>query len=279
MNILPALLRAPLYPALALCLLASCKKQRDPSAAETPSPRSFYEWVEESWEHPDCRTETDEACVTLSFRYPRFHAESAFADSLQRWVEKQIYYPEPDAPRTTGEELAREWFEDYDYYAREIEGYSIAWRLERRIEVVYSTANLISLHLYEYSFSGGAHPSEIELFRSFALPEGRIINLRDLTYDNFYLNRLEQLAEEQYRYTYELLEGDPLADSGSNFLEGDFRLPENFAFTRYGLLFHFNPWEVAPYVTGPITIELSYEDLETILRPRWLYPERQMTLL
>ena len=41
----------------------------------------------------------------------------------------------------------------------------------------------------------------------------------------------------------------------------------NFAITRDGLIYYFNPYEIAPYVAGIIQVRVPYEELRLILRP------------
>ncbi len=119
---------------------------------------------------------------------------------------------------------------------------------------------------------------QIDIFRSFEKPGGSILTLNDLTYDDAQLEQLKIMAEEQFRFSYELLEDENLEDAGFHFLDGEFYLTENFAFTDFGLLFYYNVYEVAPYATGPIAVELPYDDLENILRTKWLKQQDQLTL-
>lgn len=41
----------------------------------------------------------------------------------------------------------------------------------------------------------------------------------------------------------------------------------NFAITRDGLIYYFNPYEIAPYAAGVIQVRIPYEELRPILRP------------
>lgn len=237
-----------------------------------------FEMAEHIYEHPDCVTDQG-PCVSLHFIYPEFAGDEKLIQSLRRWTQKQIYQPgDSTTPEPNLEELSNEWFNDYNQYSREIQGYNISWSLERRVEVVLDTRNIISLHFNEYSFTGGAHPVQIDIFRSFEKPDGAILTLNDLTYDDAQLEQLKVMAEEQFRFSYELLEDDNLEDAGFHFLDGEFYLTENFAFTDFGLLFYYNVYEVAPYATGPIAVELSYDDLENILRSSWLKQQDQLTM-
>lgn len=265
---------------LCICLLPiSCSREEpDHSAIPSPPPSGdeiSHERITLLYEHPDCRID-EEPCVELRFRFPDFLERGPLADSLEAWISKKI--EGPDGTGITLDEFAREWFADYDQYARHIEGYNLAWKLERRVELIHETSNLVTLHFHEFSYTGGAHPVQVDQFRSFYKPDGTMLTIGDLTAGRREFEILRDLAEEQFRYTYQLLENDDLADAGFHFLDGEFHLTENFAFTRYGLLFYFNAYEVAPYSTGPIAIELPYEDLDYLVRPLWLPGTNQRTL-
>lgn len=256
---------------LSVPLLTACEDEK----AETGEIQ--YTMVEQIYEHPECVT-VQGPCVTIHFIYPDFEGEGALNDSLTKWTEQKMYDPQFESQDMTAEGLADQWFSDFDHFAEEIEDYNLSWTLERRVELVFTTPNLVSLHFNEFSFTGGAHPTQIDIFRSFEIPDGNILTLSDLTHDESQLVLLTSLVEEEFRYSYELLEDENLEDAGYWFLENDFHLTENFAFTNYGLLFYFNVYEVAPYATGPIAVEIRYQDLESILHLKWLSAYEQLSL-
>jgi hypothetical protein len=250
------------------------------SACEQEEPEIIslgYQMFEQIYEHPEC--ETDEGpCVTLIFTYPEFTGEEPLVSNLNGWVSNQLFEEEKGINSENFEQLARQWYSDYEIYSTEIDDYNISWSLERRVELVHDNPDLISLHFHEFSFTGGAHPIQTDIFRSFQKPEGRIITLDDLTYDQSQFQLLTSLAEEQFRYTFELLEEENLEDAGFWFVDNDFHLTDNFSFTNFGLLFYYNVYEVAPYATGPIAVEIEYRDLQNILRSIWLHDYEQLSL-
>lgn len=256
---------------MAVHLIAGCEQEK------TETGDIQYSMTEQIFEHPECVT-VQGPCVTLHFIYPEFEGDGVLIDRLREWAEQKIYDPEYGQSEVNAEKLADQWFSDYDYFAEKIEDYNISWTLERRVEIVFSTPNLVSLHFNEFSFTGGAHPTQVDIFRSFEIPGGNILTLSDLTHDESQMGQLTSLVEEQFRYSYELLEDENLEDAGYWFIENEFHLTENFAFTEFGLLFYFNVYEVAPYATGPIAVEIPYLDLESILHSKWLYEYEQLSL-
>ncbi|MGM0506595.1 MAG: DUF3298 domain-containing protein [Bacteroidota bacterium] len=266
------------WPIAALFLLLvttfSCSTNEDSELQTIPESRTpdlIAETFTPRFASPDCTLE-EEACVELFFHYPVYNDLGEWTDSLTRWTETQLVeHPTRQLHREI-EGLAHEWFDDWEQFHEEIDGYRIPWRLERAVEVVYENEELVTLHFSEFSFAGGAHPNQYDFFQSFTKPEGRRILLRDLTPDSTSWERLLDLAEEHFRYTFELLEEQDLDEAGFFFDDGRFHLTENIAFTQYGLLIHFNSYEVAPYTIGPISIELSYDELEHLIKSRWMPP-------
>jgi len=262
---------------LPVLMVAGCTNDELDEPMTRPEPEPPLESITLTFDHPDCQIRK-EPCVHLYFHYPVYSGSTPLSDSLRIWTERQLFYPEPGAIPTIADSLAKEWFRDYDRYAQQIQGYNLSWSLERSIEQIFESETLVTLHFHEFSFSGGAHPQQLDLFRSFIKPQGKQITLADLTYDYRAFEQLVALTEEHFRFSFELLESENLTDAGFHFLDGQFHLTENFAFTEYGLLFYFNAYEVAPYATGPIAIELPYEDLEYLIRSRWLYQRTRLAL-
>jgi len=59
------------------------------------------------------------------------------------------------------------------------------------------------------------------------------------------------------------------AAAGFWFKEG-FELTPNWGFTRDGMLFHYNSYEVAPYSMGPTDALVPWSELSGIVRPAYL---------
>lgn len=261
-------------PALLFTFIAlvSCSHEETSELQPIPENRTpdlVAETFTPRFTSPDC-TLDEEPCVELFFHYPVFHDQGDWTDSLTYWTQEQLVeHPTRQLHREI-EGLAHEWFDDWEQFHDEIDGYRVPWRLERAVEVVYESDELVTLHFNEFSFAGGAHPNQYDHFQSFTKRSGRRVQVADLTPDSTSWNRLLDLAEEHFRYTFELLEEEDLDDAGFFFDDGRFHLTENIAFTQYGLLIHFNSYEVAPYAIGPISIELSYDELDPLIKSRWL---------
>ena len=60
------------------------------------------------------------------------------------------------------------------------------------------------------------------------------------------------------------------SEAGFYFENDVFTMTPNFAITKSGLKFLYNPYEVAPYALGQQEIIIPYRDLEALIKPNGL---------
>lgn len=170
----------------------------------------------------------------------------------------------------TVDEAARDflatWFQDREELPDDAPAAYSRWADERRMEVIHADPQVLSVELTLYAFTGGAHPNTFIKLVSYDLATGEPLRLEDLLAAGAE-PRLDELGERLFRRTREIPEGETLEEAGF-WLEGDrFELTDNFAVTAEGLVFVFNPYEVAPYVFGPTRVTVPWRDLRSLLRP------------
>lgn len=152
--------------------------------------------------------------------------------------------------------------------------------LKRNIELVYSvelnTAPRLTIGLAEYSYTGGAHPNQQQLFFNLDHDLDKLLTLGDVIAPD------KLLAFEQYE------KAQLLADNRSNLYPENAAAydtlietvstptPENqlatygsqtnFYLTPTSLITYYNAYDIAPYAAGPITVELPLENLREFLK-------------
>ena len=91
-----------------------------------------------------------------------------------------------------------------------------------------------------------AHGNSSTKFLNFCLTDGKIISLADLLKPG-YEKELQTLIQKK------------LSDSGHELLVPlkDVKIPEEFGLTSKGLIFSYDPYQIAPYSEGTIQVELS----------------------
>ena len=83
------------------------------------------------------------------------------------------------------------------------------------------------------------------------------------------LSKLEEEKDQLYLY-------DDYEQAVRQRLEGDENLFEDFYFTTTGLNFFFSPYEIAPYSSGIVTVEIPYNELPGLLFDDYFPAERQI---
>lgn len=107
---------------------------------------------------------------------------------------------------------------------------------------------------------GAAHGNQSVAFINFSMLDGKIIEYQDLFKEN-YIKPLTQLVRKKLKGTnYQLLV--PI---------NSIQLPKEFAITSKGILFSYDPYEIAPYSEGIIYIELETGELIDILSNNGYY--------
>ncbi|TXK47675.1 DUF3298 and DUF4163 domain-containing protein [Pontibacter qinzhouensis] len=220
-----------------------------------------------------CKTEPDN-CATVSINY--FKATGtpdSLRNSWNSYLEDRLtklqldFNPDADISAPTdnaANDLATNFIKNYDAYASESgkSGFPVRpWELQVSSQAIYKAGNILSISLQQYSYTGGAHPNTHTSLQSFTV-SGKQLLLPDMVPDTI---QLMQLAEKALRKKIPDFKDKPLAEAGL-FVDGDrLPLPQNSALTEKGLLLHYNPYEIAPYVFGHIELLLTYKELHELL--------------
>ncbi len=97
---------------------------------------------------------------------------------------------------------------------------------------------------------------------NFNLKDGKPLEWKDLFTD---IEQLKALVEMKFREVRNLPEGSNLNELGF-FWDDPFELPQNFELQAEGILFWYNPYEIASYAEGPTDFTLSHEQLKEIFK-------------
>lgn len=139
----------------------------------------------------------------------------------------------------------------------------VGWEAEINGEVVYEDANIVTVMVNSYSFTGGAHGYASTSFLNFDKRRGGELENRELFDD---MEGFEKLAEAKFRIQEEIPEGKNINATGFMF-EGDtFHLSQNIGYTKEGIQLIYNQYEVASYADGPIVLTLPYEEVNVYLK-------------
>jgi hypothetical protein len=176
-------------------------------------------------------------------------AKQHFADSLSNDFEKDLKdFYDPDN-------------EYQDTYAYE---YNQTGKVSKDApEGIIAYTNRIEM------YTGGAHGGALETYINFNEKTGTII-----TCDELFGNKQEavkKLIKEQIIKDNDCKTEEELVEKRSIFSLGDVYLSNNnFLIEKDGIMFCYNPYDIAPWSEGFIFAKLSYKELEGLITPNFL---------
>jgi hypothetical protein len=127
----------------------------------------------------------------------------------------------------------------------------------------YSGLQVINRHK-EY-YTGGAHGMQEKDYFVLDLNEQEQLRLADLFLEDT-KEILKIHVEDALRVYSELEPGSPL--SSGYYFEDSVDPSEDFYLNPQGIGFHWDPYEIAPYVVGPVEVIIPYGDMGDLFSPR-----------
>ncbi len=146
---------------------------------------------------------------------------------------------------------------------------AIGYEMELEQAVIFNSPKIIAIEAFNYAYTGGAHGNYSTRFYNFEVATGQEIDLKQLLADN-YEPRLKAIAGPIFKKAY-LEEGmTKYSEAGFDFNKDVFTLTDNFAITKEGLKFLYNPYEIAPYALGQQEILIPYSTIKELIRKNGL---------
>lgn len=138
--------------------------------------------------------------------------------------------------------------------------------------------SILSLSGTEAIYLGGIHADLIGQFATYDLLTGNVLSLPDILHEGV-------SADTLYPLVIAALEKDKgennLWDGFENVVkeqfEGGLLNFDAWYLSDSGLCFHYDPYAIAPYVSGPISAEIPYANLLNILRDEYFPTETDYT--
>ena len=139
---------------------------------------------------------------------------------------------------------------------------TIGWEAKIDGKVVYDEADILTLKLDSYIYTGGAHGYGASTFLNFDKQKGI-----ELENDELFKNvvNFQKFAEIKFREKEGIPKDKPINSTGYMFEDEIFKLPETMGFTKDGLQLIYNRYEVASYSDGIIELTLPYDEVDTYL--------------
>lgn len=173
---------------------------------------------------------------------------------------------------TTSESKVKNAYEDlkasYYEYRKSYPDAQGCWEIEIDGDTIFTNRKLVSYGLAQYSYLGGAHPNTFTTFYLFDAQTGQETNPLTFITDS---TQFLTLVEKTFRKVENLTPKSNLENEGYFLENGKFFLPANYTFCDKGILLHYNAYEIAPYVKGPISFTIPYSELKGLIKEELIF--------
>ena len=165
----------------------------------------------------------------------------------------QIGDIEDSSPKSIEESITA-FNQEYKDFITDFPDSSQHWEAQIDGEVIHQSSEIISIATTSYINTGGAHGNLNISLINFNAATGNLISNTNL-FKN--INNLKKMA---FPYFNEAIkEKDILLESNS------FELPANIAYSKEGIIFLYNAYEIASYSTGIIEFTIPYNVINSFL--------------
>lgn len=111
--------------------------------------------------------------------------------------------------------------------------------------IFFAGKNIFVTKQGNYLYDGGAHANQSDIYENFL--NGKKLTLKDILTDTKNPKLLHLIWEE--------------IKSSAYIKKKDLKISENFAFSPFGIVFIYNPYEIAPYSHGIFEVFFSYDEI------------------
>jgi hypothetical protein len=219
-------------------------------------------------EQPDQLAET---AAKISFSYPHIDSvlNKAVKDSINQFIQDMLLADEAgEIAYNSVENRLDDFIKQFRTAEEEMRKELVLvskWQYEVKIDIITNSAKILAIRYFEMSYMGGVHPNTLMLYLNFDMKTGRILALEDILVEN-YQKTLLQAGEKAFKKAMKIAPQTPIHETQYEFKNGNFFLPRNFAITRTGLHFCYNPYDIGPYSLGTLEFEIPFGEILAVLR-------------
>lgn len=148
----------------------------------------------------------------------------------------------------------------------------LPYSLESFISISRKDTNVLSFISTESDWLGGAHPTSFQNGHNYDAQTGERLDIRSVAadYDRLYEKVVTELEKAE--------EDGAFFDEWKETVEDTFKQTKvgyevNYLMTPQGITIIFNPYEIAPYASGPQFIDISYKDDPELLNGKYFPDE------
>ncbi len=204
-------------------------------------------------------------CPKVSVNIPEALGKTKIITTVNTALREEIIYLltfDDNVEATTIDEAIASFKNGFLELRNKFPDETMGWEAKIDGTVVYDKADILTIKLDSYIFTGGAHGYGASTFLNFDKQKGI-----ELENDELFKNvvNFQKFAEIKFREKEGIPKDKPINSTGYMFEDEIFKLPETMGFTENGLQLLYNRYEVASYSDGPVVLTLPYDEVDTYL--------------
>jgi hypothetical protein len=241
---------------IASVLLYSCSKKEE----KVEHPITFVIKTFKLTSEGGCASDSV-PCASFTVNYPEFTGlDTAVAGLIAHKLDSLITEGYTEGSAQTIQQTASEFIRQHADFV-ETDSTTQHWYFSATAGLNMVSDSLLSIVVFRDEYMGGAHPNSRTDFINVNPATGKKITLDDELKEG-YRDALNTVGEKVFRTVRELPDTASLQNNYFEFPNDKFALNNNYGFTKHGILFFFNSYEVAPYATGPTEVLIPYDKIK-----------------
>ena len=231
-----------------------------------------YEMVKYEMQSEGCDSLREDICAKIKIEFPQItnFENKAVKSKINNSIESLFSMDENFTSDSIDFNAEMESFiADYEDFILEFPDSFQSWFIERTGEVKLNKGNIFSIDFMEYSYTGGAHPNTIVVFKNYDLTDGEEINLDEIISPSNQAE-LTKVGEAEFRKLKDLTSEADLGQAGFWFENNEFYLNDNFLITDSSLVFYYNSYEITAYAFGPTELNIPFSKINSLVEEKSL---------
>jgi len=229
-----------------------------------------YEMVKYEMQSEGCDSLREDICAKIKIEFPQItnFENKAIKDKINNAIESLFSMNENFTSDSIDFNAEMESFiAEFEDFISEFPDAFQSWFIERTGEVKLNKTNIFSIDFMEYSYTGGAHPNTMVVFKNYNLSNGEEITLDEIISPSKQSD-LTRIGETEFRKLKELTAEADLGQAGFWFENNEFYLNDNFLITDSSLVFYFNNYEITAYAFGPTELSIPFSKIKTLVEEK-----------
>lgn len=220
-----------------------------------------------------CNSRPAEKCLDISI--DQINITQGVSSEVEEKIEQDLRLAisksdNSESASKSPQEIIDNLIQEYSQIVKDMPGYDLPWQYKSEFKVFLNQKNLFGVELHSYSFTGGAHGANFTFYSTYNTQNGKLLKLGDLFIAE-QRSSFIQMAEKQFINSRDIDTNTTYEEAGYWFENEEFHLNNNFRFTPEGLEVLFNPYEIAPYSEGTISLYFSYSEIKSLLKKEFKF--------